>query len=149
VDASEHGGAAPIDDSARTAVILDTNVFVGAGFNPRSHSARLVDAVRTGRLRMLWNDATRRETERILRQIPRLAWDHFAPLFREADRFQGETYPEEFDYVPDPADRKFAALADAARVSLVTSDQDLLQGRERASVPILTPAEFDRRHLPA
>jgi hypothetical protein len=25
--------------------------------------------------------------------------------------FQGETHPEQFDYVPDPADRKFAALA--------------------------------------
>ena len=35
-------------------VDLDTNVFVGAGFNPRSHSALLIDAVRDGRLRMEW-----------------------------------------------------------------------------------------------
>jgi predicted nucleic acid-binding protein len=136
---SEPGGASP-------AIILDTNVFVGAGFNPRSHSARLVDAVRNGHLRMVWNEATRRETKRILRQIPRLAWEHFAPLFREEDQFAGETHPEEFDYVPDPSDRKFAALADAARVPLVTSDADLLQGRERARVAILTPAEFVRRY---
>jgi predicted nucleic acid-binding protein len=127
-------------------VILDTNVFVGAGFNPSSHSARLLDAVRGGRLRMIWNDATRRETERILRQIPRLSWAHVAPLFLEADRFQGETHPDQFDYVPDPADRKFAALADATDVPLVTSDDDLLQGRDRAKTPILTPSEFVRRY---
>jgi predicted nucleic acid-binding protein len=81
------------------AVILDTNVFVAAGFNPTSNSARLVDGVRTGNLRMVWNEATREEIERILRMIPRLSWDKIAPLFREKDRFQGQTHPEEFDYV--------------------------------------------------
>jgi hypothetical protein len=95
---------------------------------------------------MVWNDATRSETERILRQIPRLAWADCAPLFCAADRFPGETHPDEFDYVPDPADRKFAALADAAGVPLVTSDQDLLQGRVHARGPILTPAEFVLRY---
>jgi predicted nucleic acid-binding protein len=142
VQSADRGGGAPPDSIAETAVILDTNVFVGAGFNPHSHSARLVDAVRTGRLRLVWNDATRRETERILRQIPRLAWEPVAPLFRDENRFEHETHPGDFNYVPDPADRKFAALADAAGVPLVTSDADLLQGRDRARVPILTPSEF-------
>jgi len=137
----------PIEGADRAAVVLeDTNVFVGAGFNPQSHSARVVDAIRIGRLRMLWNEATRRETERIVRQIPRLSCERLAPLFRDEDRFRGETVPAEFDYVPDSADRKFAALADAARAPLVTSDKDLLQSRERARVPILTPAEFVRRY---
>ncbi|MGZ3667280.1 MAG: PIN domain-containing protein, partial [Ktedonobacterales bacterium] len=53
-------------------VVLDTNVFVAAGFNPHSASARLVDAVKRGEIRMVWNDATRREIERIVRQIPPL-----------------------------------------------------------------------------
>jgi predicted nucleic acid-binding protein len=52
---------------------------------------------------------------------------------------------EQFDYVPDRADRKFAALAHAAGAALVTSDADLLQGTSRAEVPILTPSEFVRR----
>jgi predicted nucleic acid-binding protein len=131
---------------APDAVILDTNVFVGAGFNPASHSARLIDAIRAGRLRMVWNDATRSEIEHVLRQIPPLSWERVAGLFGEEDRFQGETHPEQFAYVPDPADRKFAALADASGVPLVTSDHDLLQGRALATVPILTPGEFVRRH---
>ena len=42
-------------------VVLDTNVFVAAGFNPGSHSARLVEAVRDRRLRMIWDEATREE----------------------------------------------------------------------------------------
>lgn len=53
-------------------LVLDTNVLVAAGFNPRSASARIVDAVKQGRLRMVWNDATRREIERIVQQIPPL-----------------------------------------------------------------------------
>src|SRR5215211_1222060 len=118
----EHEGSQP-------AAVLDTNVFVGAGFNRSSHSARLVKAVEDGRLRMVWNDATRREVERILRRIPRLSWERVAPLFREEWTYVGETHPEQFDYVPDPADRHFAALADAAGVPLVTSDDHLLQAR--------------------
>jgi predicted nucleic acid-binding protein len=145
VSTPEHPAASSTDERPGSAVILDTNVFVGAAFNPASHSARLVDAVRSGKLQMLWNDATRRETERILRQIPRLSWERVAPLFREENQFHGETHPEAFDYVPDPADRKFAALADAAGVPLVTSDDDLLQGRDRARTPILRPAEFAQR----
>jgi uncharacterized protein len=126
-------------------VVLDTNVFVGAGFNPRSSSARLVEAIRDGRLRMIWNQATRDEIAHIVRQIPRLSWADFASLFREADQFPADTHVEQFGYVPDPADRKFAALAHATGATLVTSDADLLQGSSRAEIPILTPSEFVHR----
>src|SRR5262249_2403125 len=95
--------------------VLDTNVLVAAGFNPGSHSARLVEAVRDGRLRMVWDDATHTEIEHVMRQIPRLSWTRIADLFRSEDRFAGSTHPEEFGFVPDPAARKFAALAAAVR----------------------------------
>jgi hypothetical protein len=75
-------------------VVLDTNVFVAAGFNPVSHSAWLVDAVRDGRLRMVWDSAIRAEIEHVIRQIPRLSWTHIADLFRAEDRFGGSTHPE-------------------------------------------------------
>jgi predicted nucleic acid-binding protein len=133
------------DATACQAVVLDTNILVGAGFNPRSNSARLVDAVRERRLRMIWNAATRSEAEYILRKIPRLSWDRFASLFRETDRYPGETAPERFDAVADPADRKFAALADAANVVLVTQDAGLIQGLAQTSVAVATPGEFVRR----
>jgi predicted nucleic acid-binding protein len=136
------------DEDARPAAILDTNVFVAAGFRRSSRAARIVEAIRAGRLRMAWNDATRREVERVLNRIPRLRWEDVAELFREEDRYTGETHPEQFDYVPDPADRPFAALADATGVPLVTADEHLLAGRARARAPILTPGEFVRRYRP-
>ena len=70
-----------------SAVVLDTNVFVAAGFNPRSASAKIVDAVKRGRLRMVWNDATRREIERIMQQIPRLRTHSVSEIFRPEDRY--------------------------------------------------------------
>jgi predicted nucleic acid-binding protein len=132
-------------DTGPREVVLDTNVFVAAGFNPGSHSARLVDAVRDGRLRMVWDDATRAEIQHVMRQIPRLSWTRIADLFRCEDKFGGSTHPEEFGFVPDPADRKFAALADAVQAALVTSDAGLLNAGSQMSVPVLKPSEFARR----
>ena len=126
-------------------VVLDTNVFVAAGFNPGSHSARLVEAVRDGRLRMFWDDATHAEIEHVMRQIPRLSWTRIADLFRSEDRFGGSTHPEAFGFVPDPADRKFAALAHAVQAPLVTSDAGLLNAGGQMAVPVLKPSEFARR----
>jgi len=127
------------------ALVLDTNILVAAAFNPHSNSGMLVDAVREGRLRMIWNEATRAEAEYILRRIPRLSWDEFASLFRESDRFDGKVSSEDqFDHVGDPADRKFAALADAANVLLVTNDAGLLESLERTRVRALRPGEFMR-----
>jgi uncharacterized protein len=129
-------------DAGPAKVVLDTNVFVAAGFNPGSHSARLVAALRDGRLRMVWDDATRAEIEHVLRQIPPLSWTRVADLFRPEDRFPGATNPQDFSCVPDPADRKFAALADAAHAPLVTSDAGLLRAGGQLAVPVLKPSEF-------
>ena len=129
-------------DAAPYNVVLDTNVFVAAGFNRGSHSAWLVEAVRDGRLRMVWDNATRAEIEHVMRQIPRLSWERIADLFRSEDRFAGATNPQQFGFVPDPADRKFVALADAVQAPLVTSDAGLLHAGGQMAVPVLKPSEF-------
>ena len=125
-----------------TAVILDTNIFVAAGFNPNSTSARILNEVRSGRLRLIWSDPTRREVQHILERIPPLSWSDVASLFREEDRHHVEASREDFGYIPDPDDRKFASLARATGAILLTSDDDLLRGREQAGLEILTPAEY-------
>lgn len=125
-------------------VVLDTNVFVGAGFKRDSASAAILEDVRAGRLRMVWNDATRREIEAVLRRIPPLRAFEVSDLFREADRFAGETEPQRFDGVPDPDDRKFAALAHAASAVLVSSDDHLLSAR-LVGLRVVTPGEFRSR----
>jgi putative PIN family toxin of toxin-antitoxin system len=129
-----------------SAVVLDTNVFVAAGFNRRSASAKIVDALKQGQLRMVWNDATRREIERILQRIPPLRTQAIAELFRPADRFTAETHPERFADIPDPDDRKFAALAHAAGAILISNDAHLLGYRGPLDLTVLTPGAFWRRH---
>ena len=123
-------------------VVVDTNVFVAAGFNPRSASARILEGIRERRFRLIWNQPTRRETEMILRRIPRLDWRTVADLFRPEGEFAGPVDPAAFVVIADPDDRKFAALSAAAQVPLVTSDNLVLAQRGRIGIEIATPRDF-------
>ena len=126
----------------RTRIVLDTNVFVAAGFNPGSSAARIVRDVERGRLRLVWDRETRRETEAVVRRIPRLDWGRFAPLFGDDGEFAGAVEPERFGHVEDPGDRKFAALAAASGAVLVTNDGHLLKHRGRDGLRVVTPSGF-------
>lgn len=126
----------------RPRIVLDTNVVVAAGFRPRSASGRVLAALRAGRLRLAWDDATRTETERIVGRIPPLAGRGALPPYAPADRWPGATDPAAFAHVPDPDDRRFAALAAAAEATLVTMDAHLLAGRGARPPRIVTPGEL-------
>jgi putative PIN family toxin of toxin-antitoxin system len=126
-------------------VVLDTNVFVAAGFNLRSASRKIVDAVKQGQVRMLWSDATRREIEHVMQRIPPLRTQNVTDLFRPEDRFTAATHPERFADIPDPDDRKFAALTHAAGAILISNDDHLLRQRNHSDLAVLTPGEFWRR----
>jgi len=123
-------------------IVIDTNVFVAAGFNPRSAAARILAAIREGRFQLIWNEPTRRETELILRQIPHLDWERVADLFRPEMEFLGPVDPESFVFVPDPEDWKFEALSVAAQTPLVTNDNHLLTHKHSIGVEVLTPHAF-------
>jgi len=131
--------------ASKSTVILDTNVFVAAGFNPDSTSARVIEEVEAGRLTLVWNEDTRRESKAVVEQISPLSWGRFAELFHEEGRYEGRTHPEDIDYVPDLDDRKFAALARAVDGALITNDEDLLGNREQAKIYIVAPQEFFER----
>jgi predicted nucleic acid-binding protein len=130
-------------------VVIDTNVFVAAGFNARSASACILAAVRDGRFQLIWNKPTRRETETILRRIPRLDWERVADLFQPENEFTGPVDPDTFVMIVDPDDRKFAALSAAAKTPLVTNDNHLL-AHPNMGIDVLTPAPFwhDRERIP-
>jgi|SRR6516165_6165092 len=123
-------------------VVIDTNVFVAAGFNPKSASGRILEGVHEGRFRLIWNEPTRHETQMILRRIPRLDWRGVADLFRPEGEFIGETDPRAFAAIQDPDDRKFAALSAAAAAPLVTSDKHVLARRAVVGIDAVTPAAF-------
>ena len=132
---------------ALTSVVADTNLFVAAGFNPDSDSARILRAVHAGTLRLVWDGPTRQETEHVVGKIPPLRGTDLSEYFLPAGRYDGRTDPDAFGFIPDPADRKFAALAAATGAVLVTSDRHLLDGRPHSGVVVLTPVEFVRQHL--
>ena len=127
--------------------IFDTNLFVGAGFNRRSASARLIGAVREGRIAMIWNAATRDETRRILTKIPRLSWEDVADLFDPAQEAGVAGDLSHVAFVTDPEDRKYAALSLAEGVPIVTSDDDLLAHADRLDV--VKPGAMWARLMPA
>lgn len=128
------------------AVVLDTNVFVAAAFDPATSSGRIIDAVRAGRLRLVWAECTRGENERVLRKIPPIEWEPFEDLFVGDGRFDGELDLDGVSYIADPADRKFAALGYATGAALVSNDDHLLAERAKGKTPILTPPEFWKRY---
>jgi predicted nucleic acid-binding protein len=123
-------------------VVVDTNVFVAAGFNTRSASASILAAVREGRFQLIWNKPTRRETETILRRIPRLDWERVADLFQPEGEFTGPVDPDAFVMIADRDDRKFAALSAAAKTPLVTNDNHVLAQRDLLGIEVLTPRAF-------
>jgi predicted nucleic acid-binding protein len=127
-------------------IVLDTNTFVAAGFNPKSSSAKILKAVESGKLTLVWNEATRRETQKMITQIPRLSWEPFAGLFRDEDKYTGPIHVDDYQFIEDPDDRKFAALAEATNSILITNDRHLRTHRHRLKTPVMTPSEFTEHY---
>ena len=127
-------------------VVLDTNVYVAAAFNPQSAAADVVCAVLGGRLRLVWDEPTAHEIRLILGRIPPISWERFAGLFDAEKRFAGIVDPAWFGNVEDPDDRKFAALAYAADATLITQDDHLLRCRSGVGIRVVTPREFVAQH---
>jgi predicted nucleic acid-binding protein len=123
-------------------VVLDTNVLVAAGFNPRSTSRKILDAVRGGQIHMAWNDATRGEIEYVLHQIPPLHKYPVGELFHPGEYVSSKVDTGAFSIVVDPDDREFAALAKKAGAVLVSNDEHLLGKRRQLDLVIMTPTEY-------
>ena len=121
-------------------IILDTNVFVGAGFNRRSASAQLIETARAGDLDLIWDVATRDETRRVMTKIPRISWDSVADVFLPEHEWRTGTDLVAVGFVEDPEDRKFAALSQATGATLISSDSDLLDHADRLDV--VPPGRF-------
>ena len=88
---------------------------------------------------------TRRETEIIVRGIPRLDWASIADLFQPEAEFAGPVDLEAFTAISDPDDRKFAALSAAVNVPLITNDGRVLAEGGAVGIEALTPRAFLER----
>ncbi len=124
-------------------VVVDTNVFVGSAYNPRSASRTIVTACQQGDLQLFASPATLREYELILPRAirNRQQRDQLLDLVHQACQVQPRETPR---VVPaDPQDDKFVAVAVAARaVALVTNDQGVLEVGSHEGIAIQRPAAF-------
>ncbi len=125
-------------------LILDTNIFIAAEFNRHSSSARVVQAARKGEHWLIWNQKTKRETKKLLNQIPPLDWEDIADLFKPDQEFTGPTNEKAFSLIKDPDDRKFAALAKATGAPIISNDRHILDVRSQLPITVHTPGEFMR-----
>ena len=64
-------------------------------------------------------------------------------LFNSNNEFKEQTYPDQYQIVSDPSDRKFVALANATSAILITNDDDLLSIRLDIGVNIMSAEEFN------
>lgn len=133
-----------------TKVVLDTNVLVSGLAYPASIPGRIVGAWRTGSLDVVLSRFILDELARVLPALNhRLKWNaaDFADLVDilaiEADLVEPEPLPG--GAVRDAADLPVLGTLLASKADyLVTGDKDLLVLSDR--YPILTPADFWRRH---
>ena len=134
--------------------ILDTNVLVQAAISPKGASFQVLTAVREGRFRLSFTQATLDELLRIL-MIPHIrarhAWsDEEVRAFVEMLAAHAEIFPGQFEVSPsvtrDVTDAKFLALAkDSSADYLVTQDRrHLLRLKRFHETRIVTPRQFLR-----
>jgi hypothetical protein len=117
----------------------------GSRLQPEERLGANPDGQSRGTLRLMWNEPTRRETEMILRRIPRLNWEKVADLFQPEGKFAESVDPDGFALISDPDDRRFAALSAAARAPLVTNDGHVLAQSRAVGIEAVTPSGFLER----
>lgn len=131
-------------------VVLDTNVLVSGLAYPGSISGQIVAAWRQGAIDVVLSRYILDEVARVLPRLNhRLRWDDadFTDLLEMLSILTDlvEPLPLPPAAVRDVADLPvLGTLLAAAADYLITGDQDLLALVDRH--PILTPAEFWRRH---
>jgi hypothetical protein len=126
-------------------VVIDTNIFMGARYNPRSSSARILEMCASGRCIPLLTPKIEQEMKAVLRQARKDQEFRRKLRFfmRRAERIEIER--ELPLLMEDPADNKFLNCALFGKADfLVTSDRHLLKLRRYLGLRICNPGQFLR-----
>jgi|DewCreStandDraft_4_1066084.scaffolds.fasta_scaffold04161_12 putative PIN family toxin of toxin-antitoxin system len=128
---------------ARIRVVLDTNCFLAARWNPSSASAHIIRMCLQGELRHLCTPAVARELRRLVAQVG--ARPGFIRLVEQylstAEVVEPVAVPERS---ADPEDQKFLECAAAGADYLVSSDNHLLDVRGAGRALVVKPGRFLR-----
>jgi putative PIN family toxin of toxin-antitoxin system len=125
--------------------VIDTNVFVSALISPSGNEALIVLAIRHGIIAPCYSADMLREYAEVLAR-PKFSFtaDEIEGLVALL-RSRGERVsPESFDPIlPDPADDKFLACAQAARAHVIVTGNKRDFPRERCGgIDVLNAAEL-------
>jgi len=133
----------------KSKLVLDTNAFVAAFYNPNSASAHIIDLCCRGECQAVFSTRLRREVESILKQVK------VNKGFRERVQkfFKGARTVRVAREIPlvmeDSDDNKFLNCALLGEADyLVTSDHHLLKLGEYLGTKICKPAQFLRHAFP-
>lgn len=126
-------------------VVLDTNAFIAAYYNPNSASAHIIDLCCKGECQAVFSPRIRKEVELILKQVK--ANEGFRERVQKF--FNGARMVRVSREIPlvmeDPDDNKFLNCALRGEVDyLVTSDRHLLKLGEYLGTKICKPSQFLR-----
>jgi len=124
-------------------VVLDTNTFVAARFNPRSASARIIDLCIEGRCQAILSAKLRAEIESVLRRV-RAGEEFRAKVQNFLGGARVVRVARELPLVmEDPEDNKFLNCAIQGGASyLVTSDHHLLKLGDYLGTRVCKPSQF-------
>lgn len=122
-------------------VVFDTNVLIDAFADDFSAQARLIEAVREGRMEAVYTSAVAREYRRILHRLIADPLDRErVDVFMKAARV---VKPERVDVqIDDPEDYKIAQAAVGGEADvIVTNDRHLLDVGRIGDIRVMTPQE--------
>lgn len=122
--------------------VVDTNVWVSAFLTPHGTAARLLEAVRAGRLLLAYSNDIETEYREVLSR-PKFGFDpELIAAFLERLRAEGRcvnSLPSVFFPLPDLGDAPFVALAGYLGCPIVTGNSRHFP--PLAGVEVLTPAK--------
>lgn len=126
-------------------IVIDTNVFVAAAYNPRSSSRKIVNAVWEKQLRLVVSPAIIREYKMVLPKAIR-SDDAREEVWKAIKCAQSVTPQENPSVTEDRSDDKFLAAAVAGEAdAVITNDEHLLAVHPYQVIEILQPSEFRKR----
>ena len=125
-------------------VVIDTNLIISAYYNKHSASAIILEAVREGKVNVLWSESILNEVRHVLDRVR--ADDKFRStllsLFKQDHMV---THTERIAVVEDdPQDDKFLGCALKGASYVITNDHHLLEVGEYRGVKMIRPRDFVR-----
>lgn len=126
-------------------VVLDTNLFVAAYFNPRSNSAEILNDCLDFRYHAIFTPAIIKEANHILTQIKvrQEFKDKVEKLIKKGKLIKNA--PRVKMVSADPQDDKFLSCSAGGGADyLITSDEHLLEIKKLRKTKIVKPSQFLR-----